>query len=564
MFLCIKDSVPDKNILIESIKPGVTLLGKNNLESIMEESIDSESITLGLLWKSTRNDYYVPFLNYYKKYDLFDNNEVEKHRYISNNLLKALRTIHDKNGVNVTLDLISCNLNSDQFKKEIKKIEDGMKWLNIRYSVDNTGNDEFKANWVLESDNVDIKNIYFNENISRYSHVLDNRCLVYETHTIKEIMFNPDTQRYRLLRDLDLSQYTGNDGWNIDSGDYVVCLKSGQSFDGNGYAIQIPDGTELQALFNVQDVQNKSDSPIIMNLDVESQGTYSVGDFCANTGVIVGNGIRFIVIKNCNVRNVSVIDSNSGGICGRAIGSYGGFTVIQNCTVSADNISNLSGGICSAYAGSYYGNVQINGCKVMVNNIVQDSAGICPAYPGLFGGIVGIMDCMIDVAGDINVASNGICGYFGSTNGGDICIKNCKVNVCGDIGNEIRYPCNCICGESDNTEYLGGLIKIDGCDVTFTGNLGSGSRVICGDLLNIDLTVCDTCVNAYSRKYDSKLILNKLGKDIVLDIAGLYVLNQMIQYATETNIANRLFQNVGPTQSIKNVLVNGRNYKKYF
>lgn len=116
VYICIKDQVPDRKVLIGALKDNVVLLGKNNLEKVMLESEFTKPIILGLVWKSSANDYCIPFLNYYAQNDFFVSNEKDHYRFISNNLIKILQYVHDKNGVEITLDLITCNLNSELFK----------------------------------------------------------------------------------------------------------------------------------------------------------------------------------------------------------------------------------------------------------------------------------------------------------------------------------------------------------------------------------------------------------------------------------------------------------------
>ena len=122
----------------------------------------------------------------------------------------------------------------------MKQLETEMPWLNIRYSIDNTGNNP-NGNWILESDVINIKNIYFTDKIKAYTHILDNICLVDETNTIPEIEYDSTSMIYTLISDLDLSKYDSESGWNSANGDYILQLNTGQTFDGNRNKILIPD-----------------------------------------------------------------------------------------------------------------------------------------------------------------------------------------------------------------------------------------------------------------------------------------------------------------------------------
>jgi predicted nucleic acid-binding protein len=70
-----------------------------------------------------------------------------------------------------TIDLLTCNINSPNVIKTIKSYETKYNFT-IRYSIDLTGHSSSMGDWILESHNVSIKNLYFNPNIDEWNHVL--------------------------------------------------------------------------------------------------------------------------------------------------------------------------------------------------------------------------------------------------------------------------------------------------------------------------------------------------------------------------------------------------------
>ena len=70
-----------------------------------------------------------------------------------------------------TIDLLTCNLNDEESITILKTLESRYNKI-IRYSVDLTGHEDSMGNWMLESHNVSVRNIYFNNKITEWKHVL--------------------------------------------------------------------------------------------------------------------------------------------------------------------------------------------------------------------------------------------------------------------------------------------------------------------------------------------------------------------------------------------------------
>jgi hypothetical protein len=70
------------------------------------------------------------------------------------------------------VDLMACSLFSDQKWKSVFVNLESRGAINFRASADDTGNLSAGGNWVLESDNVNVKDLYFTELIGEYKYLL--------------------------------------------------------------------------------------------------------------------------------------------------------------------------------------------------------------------------------------------------------------------------------------------------------------------------------------------------------------------------------------------------------
>ena len=172
VLLVVQPGIPDQDILLGFVKDNVEIVYYNKDNKITEYANSTHRITpnihqndnsemslkekvsqhnhVGFIWNNGNNKQEIPFEGFSE-------------------------LLHD----NLTVDLITCNLNSSDFRKYIQEIENSFTNLNIRYSINKTGNTQEQlvesdnADWVMESDNVSIKDIYFTDDISMYHSTLD-------------------------------------------------------------------------------------------------------------------------------------------------------------------------------------------------------------------------------------------------------------------------------------------------------------------------------------------------------------------------------------------------------
>ena len=92
---------------------------------------------------------------------------------IENNTTKFIKEIITKYSVK-KLDFLACNLLSySEWKNYFDYLMKDNEGLLVRASNDKTGNLNAGGDWILESTNQDISNLYFNENIQNWNELLD-------------------------------------------------------------------------------------------------------------------------------------------------------------------------------------------------------------------------------------------------------------------------------------------------------------------------------------------------------------------------------------------------------
>ena len=584
IFICLSDTIPDKQIMANSIKNNITHLGWNNLREIAENLAIGCSVLVGLVWKSAENDYHIPFLDQYHP------NVKNKYRFISDSLRRFLQIAQNKQ-INLTLDLITCNLNSDEFKKEMQQLESDMDRIIVRYSLDATGN---STNWVLESDGVQVRDIYFTSDIEKYPHLLDSTVLIDENNIddFPEFIYDRLTKTYIQVADFIMEDYIGYNGWNPNARDFVLRLEKNQKLDGRLFKIFIPDGNVIYSLIDIAAVSNKDEAPIILNLIVTSDYPINIGAFCDHTGLIIGNYVKFVRIENCEVKNIAQIYSDSGAIAGKYLGYDDGCAYIRKCKVRANRIISSAGGICSSYGGSsggylsisdcevfvdtdivefssgicsgntgYQGEAYIDSCKVKAGIITNYSSGICGEFSGSYNGLVKITNCEVKT-NSITLLSAGIVAQFVGVNNGECQIDSCRVCVMGNIGDNTWGPdrsagfCRQANGNDGNDI---GMIRIENSDLLLSGDLIDDSRLICNPITNLDLTLSDIHISVDPSKRDIRILLSSLSSDLAINISIMGVINEMIIYAMEKGYQ---FKILGPDIDlnrieITNVIING-------
>jgi hypothetical protein len=303
-------------------------------------------------------------------------------------------------------------MNGADFMSEVNKIENNIGGLNIRYSVDTTGN--FPANWIMESDSVDIMTEYFNTNINNYIGSLTGDVgASARSGGITGITYSAGTSTFTLAQNIN---------WN--PADFIM-LNASEKFNGGNFTITINGGSAFAGLFSVNaTVGSFSVAPEIYNLKIIG----SSNGLADGAGYFVRGSQKFFKIHHCSSSgNINQI--RCGGISGVQSGYSSGECVIYEC-YSTGNISGLaSGGIVGVRAAQYNGNCTIYNCYSTGNISGGGAGGITGQQSGQQGGTCTIYNCYS--TGIINGINGGIGGIAGAISGvqGKCIIYNCYSTV---------------------------------------------------------------------------------------------------------------------------------------
>ena len=158
--------IKDKQILINSLNQDTSYIeyDNNTTSDTLLQLVTNETEYIGLLYHHYGYNN-IPFFNhdYNRKFCCCDNNYLGNFTLIRTQFIKLICDLKEKNS-NMIIDLLTCNVNDVLFIEELIKIK-----LVVRYSTNPAGN---LSDWVQESHNINIRNIYFNENIELWDHLL--------------------------------------------------------------------------------------------------------------------------------------------------------------------------------------------------------------------------------------------------------------------------------------------------------------------------------------------------------------------------------------------------------
>jgi hypothetical protein len=442
--------------------------------------------------------------------------EDDTYFHMNNNIIQLIKNI---NNPNLIVDLLSCNLNDNNFTNEIKQIQNDL-GINIRYSLDQTGNNP-NGNWILESDDVNIKDLYFTEQINNWNGVLNSGRTPQDIITNLSNYFSWDegTKTLTLLQDIEWEIIMNEAGW--DYNDYIQ-LGANEIFDGSNNTITFNKTIAYQGLFSTNGT-SINDRSIINNLSITK---VFIDSYC---GGIIRQQQRFFKINNCNTKDVycttysgcivgqkcgntygkieinncyNISDAIFGsGIAGYYIANMGGTCIINNCFNTSDLLS--GGGIVGDKCGYNNGTCIINNCY-NTGDISTGSGGIANTDFGYNCSLCIINNCYN--TGNISRTSGGITGYtcgIFTSNGtyNKVIIQNC-FNL-GTILDE--YSSGIVGWRSGSSIKTTNIFKIINC--YNTSNLDYNN---CGGILG-SYSSCGEIINCYSSGIISNSVTNTGG-----------------------------------------------------
>jgi hypothetical protein len=374
-----------------------------------------------------------------------------KYRYFSDKVIDILASLRSATSERLTVDILTCDLNDADYKREVQQIEADL-GINIRYSVDKTGNPAEGGNWILESEDpaVSVLPIYFTDGVLAWTDVLTGditATVKLNTTYVAFIVWNEGTNTFTVQQNFNwaASLPTGP-GLNNTS---FITMGPNETFDGSGYRINLTNATGTNITvwpgFIVVDnisVTSLTDAPLIKNIDI------SGGIFQSGAGGIVRQSQKFFKVDKCR-RVAGAIAGNCGGIAGANAGANNGSCLITNCDNSG-NMSTSGGGIAGLGAGANGGSCKIVGC-----NNSGNLGSACGGIVGVNAGTGTNGSCQItNCTNSKSIISNGggIAGQNAGSNGG-----SCKIVGCSNTGPIIGLG-------------AGGIVGL---------NAGSGSNGLC-------------------------------------------------------------------------------------
>jgi hypothetical protein len=413
-----------------------------------------------------------------------------------------------KNFKITNIDFLVCNgLKYDNWVKYFNLLNKETGVI-VGASDNETGNLKYGGDWMMESTNEDITNIYWNSDISNYTSTLVSSIISTSTaltnvdlnNSIKytwPIIINGGTSSSPVVitfsDDITLNSVSnyfiiGSEYITVDGLNNNVIIDSVLNYQGlflngtgtsNGYSNITIQNINLVSLNYSSLVSmagwichryySKSSLNCILN-NLSSSGNMNVN----RTGGICGQECArdFGNLKITNCYSTGIISGFfTGGICSGSAGFNGGSVEITNCWSTGDITGSESGGICGAQAGFNGGSVEITNCWSTGDITGSESGGICGITAGQQNGNVKITNCYSTgiISGFL---TGGICSGFAGFNGGSVEITNCWST--GDI---TRSESGGICGAQAG--QLNGNVKITNCYSTGDIN-GSQSGGICG------------------------------------------------------------------------------------
>ena len=395
IYLYINSNVPNIDTILNSLNTNITLIN-----SCIDIDFSKPIERIGIMFKKNGRSY-IPFPSKINTSSIYNNLYISPYIYCSTGFLELLKDLSNNN-IFTNIDLLTCDMNEQYIINIINNLQQQYN-IKLNYSLNKTGTG---SDWIMESSNENIKNIYFTNNINNWNYVLDN-VIIDENNKAsyfnnpQNIFFDNSNNKILLLNDVlyyntnDYAYFDISDGWTFDGNDHEIeIINNGSSIYYGLFDIS-SSITEINT--SVENVVIKLGDNIYFNDTGKSSESVSTG------GIIKSMSNNFTV-SGC-IFSGDVSGLFNGGICGGLCGFNNNFNII-NCTISG-NIINLG----AAFTGSY--------C-----NIGDSTANIenCNIYGNIIDGML------------INILNN-ICYINGSSTITNMNLIGC--NIYGDLSNNI-------------------------------------------------------------------------------------------------------------------------------
>ena len=405
------------------------------------------------------------------------------------------------------IDFLACNTLQYSNWKSYYALLAAQTSVIVGASNDKTGNLNYGGDWVMENTHENVRDLYFNTNISNYASTL-----VLSTITLNGAngdvglrmdasgvieYFNTTTSTWisigsgnwpvqfvnsnlsSVLRVVFTQDLTINAGYGGTAG-YFIAGSSYITFDGSNNFININNITNYVGLIrngSTATLTNGYANVIVQNIKTNVTGSTlstaanaRAGWICASS---FGRGASANQIINCT--NNGPIPFLCGGICGERAAVAGGNVTMTNCQNTGDIGGDGGGGGIVGFRAGESGTFYMSGCTnsgTISGLFGYGSGGMAGQQAGQTGtgpGSATFVNCTNSGEISGNVAG-GIVGSLSAFGGGSITITSCTnsgdisgLRTGGIAGSNIGYPggsatfTSCMNSGDISGQYAGGI-----------------------------------------------------------------------------------------------------------
>ncbi len=368
---------------------------------------------IGFVWENNKKT--IPFGT--KKYNYIKPNN-PGYNYLTHYFTEELVGYLKQFSTNITVDLITCFLNTPTFYDELQIIQTILPNVTFNYSINQTGN-PVQSDWIMESSGENISQVYFNSNIINYTGILAvpnaNTLGANFTYTETGTAGVDLVQTFTLNTDFTIDDVTGWTSIDITHSSLTDKIV----IDGSSHIITVKI-TEFNGMFLAGNSLTDTYATEFANM---------VFFVPPNTATYINTLLmktdNYVKINNCKAK-VNADINGSGGI----FGFYNTqpvkkITLTNSYAITIGNIGIYSGSLIG-YLGMG-GNVTIDCCFAIVNGNLAEGAG------GFVGGGLGygpghllsISNCFIVYNGSLlSIYSGILLGHLCGGNSGSITFAN--------------------------------------------------------------------------------------------------------------------------------------------
>jgi hypothetical protein len=400
------------------------------------------------------------------------------------------------------IDFLACNTLQYSNWKSYYALLASKTSVVVGASNDQTGNLNYGGDWVMENTHENVRDLYFNENISNYASTLvlstitlngANGDVGLRMNTGVIEYFNTTTSTWTaigsgnwpvrfinsnlssVLRVVFTQNLTINAGYGGTAG-YFIAGSSYITFDGSNNFINITNIPNYLGLIQngstatLTSGTNGNRNVIVQNIKTNVTGTSTLSTAAfARAGWICaasfGRGALANQIINCT--NNGAVPDLCGGICGERAAIAGGNLTITNCQNTGNIVGSIGGGGIVGLRAGESGTIYISGCT---------NSGLISATGG--GGIAG------QQAGQTNTGP-GSATFVNCTNSGVISGEYAGgiAGILSGFSNGSASFTNCTNSGTINANQAGGIAGAQSGQsgsVTFTGCTNTGDITSAG------------------------------------------------------------------------------------